>query len=472
MNGGCLNANTEPPTTPVFSSTNGNWNSGTGLFTVASGDPLAAGVAVGDFASVFNDGATAPVFVGRVTARTSTTVTVSTSIRLGTAPSTSATARSINVGGAWLGPNGTQGFPFTLMQGACINTSSNPPRVNLKNDQTYNITAVMNSPSSILGPVLFQGYTSTFGDLGKATIDGGTSGAAYILWTNNGALGFCIADLIFQNNGATGAAPLVDYLNASSIGIVLRCVFRESRQHGIRFLVGGALAIECEAYACNKNNSTFTAGFAAAGTTQMFIRCISHDHVGSNAHGFYFSGPGARAVDCISFNNGGIGYRISGNSSNIHNSDAYNNTGSGIDFALASSIGSAYIENCNLINNGGYGIDTTGSATGLYFIYNCGFGSGSEANTSGQVNSSAGDAVLEEGSITYPSGVTPWVDPVNGDFRINLSDAKNAARGAFTLIAPGYAGTVGYPDIGAVQHLDAGGGGTGISRARAFSGFA
>lgn len=46
--------------------TNGGWNSGTGVFTPASGNPSSAGVTVGQFASVYADGGTTPAFVGRI----------------------------------------------------------------------------------------------------------------------------------------------------------------------------------------------------------------------------------------------------------------------------------------------------------------------------------------------------------------------------------------------------------------------
>jgi hypothetical protein len=63
------------------------------------------------------------------------------------------------------------------------------------------------------------------------------------------------------------------------------------------------------------------------------------------------------------------------------------------------------------------------------------------------------------GSVTYATDVTPWVDPTNGDFRINLAAAKGTGRGTFTQTASSYAGTVGYPDIGAAQSTGGGSGG-------------
>ena len=98
MNGGGLNSNGEPATSAVYSATNGGWNSGTGVFTPTSGNPSAT-VTVGDWANVFTDGSTTPVFIGRVTAVNATTVTVSTTAKSGTAPTTAGTGISINVGG-------------------------------------------------------------------------------------------------------------------------------------------------------------------------------------------------------------------------------------------------------------------------------------------------------------------------------------------------------------------------------------
>ncbi len=87
---------------------------------------------------------------------------------------------------------------------------------------------------------------------------------------------------------------------------------------------------------------------------------------------------------------------------------------------------------------------------------NCGYGAGTQANTSGATNGT-GDLDVG-GAVTYASDATPWADPANGDFRISLAAAKGAGRGAFTQTAASYAGTVGYPDIGAAQSAASGGG--------------
>lgn len=141
--------------------------------------------------------------------------------------------------------------------------------------------------------------------------------------------------------------------------------------------------------------------------------------------------------------------------------DAYNCTGNGISVTNGNTgnIG-CHIENCNLVKNGAYGISALkGSGSIIGHILNCGYGAGTQVNSSGASTINSG--MIEYGAVNYASDVTPWTDPANGDFRISLSAAKNAGRGSFIETSSSYAGTIGYPDIGAVQHQDSGGSGGG-----------
>jgi hypothetical protein len=461
MNGGKLNSGAEPATTAVYSATNGGWNSGTGVFTPTSGNPSLT-VTVGDFANVFLDGATAPVFIGRVTGTSSTTVTVDVSTRKsGTAPTTAGTGISINVGGAWKGPNSTVGFPFGFITNALTDTSTNRPRVNFKNDQTYSITAAMTHANN--GPAKFQGYTTSAGDGGKATIDGGTINASYVLLSMSNAAQNLLEDLIFQNNGATGSATLVAMATGGGArSWVRRCVFAHSRGHGLDMSQGNGTAVECEAYDCNQSNTANLAGFLLNAAGNGLVRCISHDHGtpgnagDNNRHGIVSgnSSAGVYLVSCISESNGATGFKINGNSSQYKflNCDFYNNGSDGI----LDGVGGG------LVKNGGYCVNLVGGDTLYAVLVNNGFGAGTQVNTSGQTNITTGtDAVEVIGSVTYANDVTPWVDPANGDFRISLTAAKNTGQGSFTQTAASYAGAVGFPDIGSNQHLDSGGGSSG-----------
>ena len=443
LNAGTLTGDTtEPGTAASFTYASGSWVQSTGVFTVASGDPSTDGVAVGDFASVYPDAATVTPFVGRITARDATTITVSLSAKSGTAPANGTLDTTIKVGGAWAGPSGSEAFPIDFVNTqSCVNTSGDLGRVNMKNDQTYSITARMAILSNWFR---IQGYTTSYGDFGRATIDGGTTGASYILLDKSSSqLNPIAVDLIFKDNGATGNASGTEDCH------YIRCVVRGMRGNGLLATFG---AVECEAYNCNLSNTTNKGGFAV-GT--LALRCISHGHTGSNSSGFLTSGN-TSLIDCIAYDNGGIGFRLN-NANVLHSAircDAYNNTGDGFQL-WGNSYGLFYLESCNAVSNGGYGVSRLGSR---HFgeAVNCGFGAGTAANTSGQTGDL--DAVAIIGSVTYADDVTPWNDPANGDFTIALAAAKGAGRGTFTQTEAGESGTVGTIDIGAAQAAAGGGG--------------
>lgn len=440
----------------TYSSVNGNWD-GTSVFIPTDGsNPVSAGVVTNTFASVYNDGAAVAVYIVRIDAVTNAAnggIVMSTTAKAGTAPTSSATGRSVTVGGVWKGPNGSSGFPFGFATAVLTNAASNTPRVNFKNNAQYNITASM--ADAVVGPIVWQGYSTNPGDGGRATIDGGTSGTSYVLLAITGANNDFI-DLIFQNNGASGSSAGV------SLGAIknnmLRCVVNSVRGHGISATAGSHALVECEAYACNQSNTATVVGINTSGGVIM-DRCISHDNVGSNSSGFILA-TSCYALHCIAESNGAKGFLVNatGNSALI-NCDAYNNTGDGIDFTASGSTG-VFVENCNLIKNGGAGIDSSGGVTTnrLGFIINCAFGAGTQANGTNIIATLQG--VQQIGTVTYANDVTPWVDPANGDFRINLAAAEGTGRGAFTQTAASYSGSIAYPDIGAVQRTSVQSGGT------------
>jgi hypothetical protein len=417
------------------------------------------GVAVGDFASVYADGASVTTLVGRVTARTSTTITVSTTAKSGT--TTDGTSnRTLKIGGAWAGPSGTSGFPFTLVSSSLQNTSSELPRVNFKNDATYSITAAISCGTT--GPVCYRGYNATYGDTGKFIIDGGTSGVSYTLLTftlNNQWLENCI----LQNNGATGSATGLQMSGGGARCLLTGVVVNNVRGNGIS-LTSGAIAVECEAYLCNQSNTSGLGGFVCSSST--LVRCIAHDNSGSNNTGFVVGAGGSSPnfIRCIADTNGRDGWTLDTTVGvvSLINCDAYNN---GRDGVRNSSAGNSFtlIESCNFTKNAGYGINISSIvSTAVTRIVTCGFGAGTEANALGQTNGTTYADL--SGSVAYASNASPWTDAANGDFRISLVEAKGAGRGVFCQSQSGYAGTVGYPDIGAAQHQDSGGGGIPIAR--------
>lgn len=418
---------TEPGISADITYASGTWVQSTRVFTPASGNPISAGVLVGDRVSIYPDGTTPDgVYFAEVSARDSTTITMNASKSFGTAPTNGTNNRTLKLGGAWRGPTGASGFPFNLIT---ADSGSYFPRVNVKNNQTYNITAQIAWLNS--GSVKAQGYTTSYGDFGLATIDGGTSGASYTHWLLNGGNNHMTADFIFQNNGATGAAPLVDGQGLQAN--VLRCVFRHSCGSGITGFVAGAFG--CEAYDVNLNNGSNLGGFVSCGWT---VNCVSHHNTGSNTIGF----SNCKTFRSIADTNGGVGFK---NCSSF-NCDAYKN---GSDGFLQTG-GSFYFENNNAIKNGGYGLNAQNGSIGTISEYR--YGAGTMANTSGGMNIGATAAVERIGTQSaYPNDVHPWADPDNGDFRIIRPEAIATGRGTYMSIDPSFTGTRGYPDIGAAQ---------------------
>ena len=443
-------SSTEPGTTADLTYASGSWVASTGVFTVASGNPSSDGVAVGDFASVYADGSTVTGFVGRVTARDTTTITVSLTAKAGTAPTDGTGNRTLKIGGSWAGPNAASWFPLTLATLASLtNSSGDPPRINLKNDATYGLTTAATVTCN--GPLAIEGYTSAYGDDGRATLSGGTSGASYTVLTFTGT-NVLWKSFLFTGNGATGSG--IAWWWSSATTRFFDCVFATHRGHP--YFANGIIE-QCEFYANNIGGGT-----SAAGGLRMDGGTIRHTCVHDNTNDGIanFGGP-IDVVCCVIESNSRHGIHLdegggSGSSTRILQSDFYNNTTDGVRIANTSAA-TKVLENCNFVKNGGYGINGTGSGMRVGVVLNCGFGAGTQVNASGATTGLK--AIVESGTVNYASDVTPWVDPANGDFRVSLSTAKGAGRGTFTQTAASYSGTVGYPDIGAAQHQDSGGGG-------------
>lgn len=439
---------------PVYSEDNGDFVASTGVFTADDALDL-SGVSAGMWMSGMNDADTEPDWVARVTAVDdgANTITVSTTAKAGTLSDLTDDCK-VRVGGAWAGPTASTNFPFPFVANTMTNSAGDYPRINFKSGTNYLVEAenAINNP----GPIKFQGYTTTVGDGGRAVFDGLTTGTAYRLFyaTNLGDY-IIIEDLEFQNNGDTGLTEAVRL--TGEFCIARRCVVHDVSTIGFYLGNQGPVqAIECEAYACNQNNQNLYAGIYVHSPGCRAIRCVSHSHVVSNGTGFYCAGPGASVSDSIAFGNAEYG-GWAGEGGTYLNCDFYANGSDGLLIRGTSGQGTSYIENCNFVDNGGYGIngDNTNPISG--YVVNCGFGAGTMANTSGQTNGLDDFDII--GSVTYANDVTPWVDPANGDFRIDLAAAQGTGRGAFLQTDGSHAGTVSYPDIGAAQHEDAGGSG-------------
>jgi len=427
----------------------GGWNSATGVFTVAAGDPAADGVTVGSFASIYvTAGATVATFVARVTARDATTITVSLTAVSGTPPATDALgATTLKVGGEWKGPNLASAFPFNFAASTMTNASGHYPRINFQTGANYAVTAAMTANS---GPIVWQGYDNTAGDGGRAIIDGGNPSAAYVILSLGANCE--LSDFIIQNNGTTTGTS--NELTAGGQETILRNVTVSGiRGNGISISGAACVGVSLEAFNCNKSNTASFTGISSSGAGNTLIRCYSHDNTGSNAWGFIAS-VATTLIGCIADSNGSSGFAMAATTgSSMVSCDAYNNgaagAGSGLELTGASAA-TFYIENSNFIDNASWGITSSGSSIRSGAIVNCGFGAGTAANGSGDINTNIG-AMQVIGTVTYANNVTPWNAPTTGDFRITLAAAKASGIGNFNESDGSATGTVAYPAIGAAQ---------------------
>lgn len=440
LNAGTLDGTTGPAATPVAVFTGGDW-SGSINFTLPVGAD-ATEVVIGRFASVCHDGDTTPTLnqflVGRISAYNSGTRQVSiiavSQSRLGTVPAAGTGNRTLRIGGRWRGPNGAEAFPFGFVAAAMTNNAGNAPRVNLKAGTAYAITAAMTH--SLAGPVVFQGYTTTPGDGGQATVSGPGTGASFVLLTLTGG-NLTLRDLIFDATGFVSGTSAGVSLSTSA-GLAERCVVIGSRANGFVTGVSSVRLVECETYSFGAAANSFGFDLNNGGSC---VRCIAHDAAVVGNGGFRLGGA-ASASGCIADTLTGVGFNFSqASGGTVRNCVAYNCSSHGVSVTAA---GLAVVENCLLVSNGGYGV-SAGSTVPPRLICNAFYG-----NTSGLTMG----AVDESGSVTLTAD--PFMAAATGDFRLNATTgggvaAKAAGRGSFLQTQTGYTGTVGYPDIGTAQ---------------------
>ena len=334
------------------------------------------------------------------------------------------------------------------------NAAGDQVRLNVKNDQTYTLTAAL--AFTTLGPAVMQGYTTSPGDLGRASFTSNlTSASNFTMATSPAAF----LDLDFASTAGSSTRDV--FVNSADGAVFMRCVFHGGRGAGLSDSSRFVVCIECEAYDCNKNNSASVGGFIKGGSNiavGFFYNCYSHDHGGSNGNCFVGSsgsaGQGMILVNCIADTGAGLGLLMNTTATAMPlvsiNSNYYNNTSDGIRISAAAGLPWSVFINNNFLKNGGSAINNTVTSTGG-ILYNNGRGAGSQANTSADVLQSILDTSTD---ITYASGDTPWTAPTTGNFTtIPTSAARSAGRGAFTETDGTNTGTVAYPDIGAAQAL-------------------
>lgn len=312
--------------------TNGNWNAATGVFIAASGTPFASTV-VGDYASVYIDGATIAVFVGKVTTVTSNvniTIDIAT-IKYGTAPTTSATARSCTINGSW---NTEQ--PLTTVGLGAV-TIPQSTKINIKGNLTTAATRSLVMIGTTTTPIWYSGYNTTPGDLDNDT----TNSLAKPIWTIGAtfALNTNAAYSIFSSLSVIGNRSAVVWNQTATPAIIIRCRAENISANA------AAVAMVCNGagakylYNWYKCPATATAVTTFGTSNTISIGCVATGGINSYSLG----ASTLTFTNCVSINAAGAGFLASTAQLQIFNCTVYGAATDGIKWTGTPSISSCII---------------------------------------------------------------------------------------------------------------------------------
>lgn len=311
-----------------------------------------------------------------------------------------------------------------------MNTVAAGDTVYVKADGDYLEIALIDTAGTVSGTITFEGYTTTPGDGGQATIDAEGTRASCLLDTISGSLYYVFKNFIFKrgtsNNVNIDGIDLVfkncTFLSATGDGYAggaltwfENCLFGSNGAAGIDG--SGALFI----IGCRFDNNTAEGIEASAGT--YVLDCT-------------FSGNGADAIECL----GGNGAVIVVLRCTIDGDGKTTNTG--IDF------GSSFWKRVLVVNNIIYDCleGITSVDQGTYFISRNNL---LNANTTDYPSDNF--QTFEGEVITAPQ----FEDEAGGDYSLgSASPAKNAGYDGHVLN-----GSTQRADIGAIESTVAGGGG-------------
>jgi len=437
--------------------TSGSWVASSGVFTVASGNPVSAGVDFDMMASVYTNGAALTGFFGRVVGVTSTTITLDTGSRsAGTLPVDASGTMTLRVGGCWKGPNALEDFPFGVSLGAVGAFGGYfIPRVNFKG--TFNITgAITHSPTDTTRemPTVWQGYGTTPGDGVAATIKGTIAGSAYVMLTignTSGCRFIHMEDFIFTENGTTGASGALAF--SAVYGSMRRVKVHFVRGFGISVAGVGACLSECYVTDANQSLTANVGAFSCSSPGARLVRCVASGNAGVGLDTSNVVNN-MQLINCMFNDNGaaGLNIRITGGTTGsgifVQNCDFYNNATDGIRITGSGGGTMLFVENTNFVDNFQYGVNQTDAIVHTVQFKNCGWGTGNKANNSGNINLPS-CFVTEEGSINYPTNETPYRE-TGSEFsgKLLMRQALNAGWGKFSPLADT---PTSYPDIGATS---------------------
>jgi hypothetical protein len=309
-NAGSTSADAGGSSSPSVTSTNGNWNSTTRVFTAAAGTPF-SGVSAGEWASVYNDGAATSTFVAQVTSvgGGGASVTLDATLQFGATTSTSATGRTCKIGGAWK--------DFAICASGTLLNSGSPAfsmRIHAKFGTYANAATSRTIGMNFTGSnrMWLRGYTSTPGDLQTAPTssrttsrDGGTDLPSITFTTGTFTISgeqISLENLDIYASGTSNPALTMsgNYCTAH------RCRIENAHANAGAYAlsIGGSGSTIANSYC--KATATADRVISTAGTEPKVIGCLVEGAVSSVVTGStgivlidnIFKGASSHAVSC------------------------------------------------------------------------------------------------------------------------------------------------------------------------------
>lgn len=450
--GSNLNSGSGSTSTTIYTSTSGNWD-GTSVFTPTDGSTPASTVTVGDWCSVYPTGNTTTPYVAQVTvigAGVNGTITLSTTAKFGTAPTSNSGSRNLIDGGNWkdLGMMvaGVALATGTVTQSTRINVKAGT-YANAATTRTFALTGTATAP------VWWRGYKTTPGD--QDSNSAAVEGTDIPSWTfTTGAATLSASHHIFASIGITSSSTGT---SVSMTGVGLTWYHMRITNTS----TGNCLSMV-------NSSAVFERCYFQAGTAGAF--CVSVTSNNSVWDGCYWK-------------SGVIGMRIGAGTMPIVRSCIFDSQqGDAINFngaAIATVIG------CSFYAPLGNGINIANITNPITVINN--YFENVSQSSKAAINNTSGtntDAIRAIGNAYFNCTATVlglgdfplifdngtlasagFVAPASQNFAINTVGQGIAEPGTFET----FSNFQGYLDIGAVQHQGSGSSG-GAILSRVFTG--
>ena len=459
--GSDLNAGSTTDDAAVFTYAAGTFVRATGIFTVAGGNPQTDGVTTDMWASVYTtSGAATTKYVAKITARDATTITTDyTTLKLGQTAtvSESAGAATCKVGGAWASPAVLDYiYPSsTSTMNSCINIKAGT-YANTTNTRSIVITG------TTLLPVWLRGYKTTKGDMDVA---GGTRAAGTdipLITFTTGRLVISGAHITLSNIDITGAyvASASSQVRATGGNLkLIRCRIENTSASANSYAFSCATTGPMYLIGCRLKADVAATYVARCDVATSFLGC----HVIGGLTSISTT-SGIHVVNSVieSFITNGIEVPGVNSHAVIQGNSIYSGEASSVG-VLISGLPTAGM--CLVSNNiigcvtgiGNAGTGTNGVVPFRNHFY------GATNNMTGLTELAAYNDPLGVASLLIDDDTDPWVDKATNDFTLAAAAVDKSA--GFPGVFEGQTKMTGYPDIGAVRHIDptAGGGAVGDS---------